>query len=96
MSVSSIIDKMSSRDKDYRYMATSDLLGELQKDSFKMDHDGERKLCQMIIKLLSDAAGDVQGLAVKWCARARRGRGGAARTLAHRAGRPARSLARAR
>lgn len=74
MSLSAIIDKMSSRDKDFRYMATSDLLTELQKDAFKMDNESERKLCQMIIKLLSDGAGDVQGLAVKWCARRARGR----------------------
>jgi len=65
MSLSLIIDKMSSRDKDFRYMATSDLLGELQKESFKMDFEVERKLCLMVLKLLSDAAGDVQGLAVK-------------------------------
>lgn len=70
-SLSLILDKMSSRDKDFRYMATSDLLAELHKEAFKMDHESERKLCGMIIKLLSDAAGDVQGLAVKWCARAR-------------------------
>mmetsp|Transcript_31002 Transcript_31002/g.77547 ORF Transcript_31002/g.77547 Transcript_31002/m.77547 type:complete len:1225 (+) Transcript_31002:85-3759(+) len=65
MSLALILDKMSSRDKDFRYMATSDLLGELQKDTFKMDNESERKLCHMIITLLSDAAGDVQGLAVK-------------------------------
>lgn len=76
MSLSLILDRMASRDKDFRYMATSDLLVELQKETFKMDSESERKLCQMSIKLLSDAAGDVQGLAVKWCAR---------RARAHRA-----------
>ncbi|KAG8464070.1 hypothetical protein KFE25_000238 [Diacronema lutheri] len=65
MSLSLILDRMASRDKDFRYMATSDLLVELQKETFKMDSESERKLCQMSIKLLSDAAGDVQGLAVK-------------------------------
>lgn len=54
------------RDKDYRYMATSDLLLELQKDSFKPDTDGERKICKALLKLLNDQSSDVQGLAVKW------------------------------
>eukprot|EP00303_Exanthemachrysis_gayraliae_P002445 CAMPEP_0206012078 /NCGR_PEP_ID=MMETSP1464-20131121/14229_1 /ASSEMBLY_ACC=CAM_ASM_001124 /TAXON_ID=119497 /ORGANISM="Exanthemachrysis gayraliae, Strain RCC1523" /LENGTH=506 /DNA_ID=CAMNT_0053385755 /DNA_START=34 /DNA_END=1551 /DNA_ORIENTATION=+ len=60
-----IIDKMANRDKDFRYMAVSDLLAELQKEVFKMDPDQERKLVTQIFKLLTDAAGDVQGLAVK-------------------------------
>eukprot|EP00741_Cyanophora_paradoxa_P025544 tig00000383_g24650.t1 len=63
--VSSILEKMGSRDKDFRYMATSDLLGELQKDTFKMDADGERKICVTLLKQLEDSSGDIQGLAVK-------------------------------
>jgi hypothetical protein len=31
---------------DFRYMATNDLLTELQKDSFKLDADGEKRVCQ--------------------------------------------------
>jgi hypothetical protein len=31
---------------DFRYMATSDLLNELQKDSFRLDAEGERRVCQ--------------------------------------------------
>lgn len=47
-------------------MATSDLLNELNKDSFKPDSDLEIKLSNIIIQQLDDAAGDVSGLAVKW------------------------------
>lgn len=57
---------MTGKDKDYRYMATSDLLNELNKDSFKADSDLEIKLSNIIIQQLDDAAGDVSGLAVKW------------------------------
>ena len=56
-----------SRDKDFRYMATSDLLAELSKETFKPDSDGERKICKCVLKLLNDQSSDVQGLAVKWC-----------------------------
>lgn len=51
-------------------MATSDLLTELQKESFKPGSDGEKKICKAILKLLNDQSSDVQGLAVKWCAAA--------------------------
>lgn len=57
-----------SKDKDFRYMATSDLLNELQKDMFKIEQDLERKLCQALLNQLEDASGDISGLAVKWCA----------------------------
>lgn len=57
---------MTGKDKDYRYMATSDLLNELNKDTFKADSDLEIKLSYIIIQQLDDAAGDVSGLAVKW------------------------------
>ena len=75
-------------------MATSDLLNELPKDSFRLDADGERRVCQArqraqpaaslllcsraaprpqaILKQLEDASADIQNLAVKWCAPARR------------------------
>jgi cullin-associated NEDD8-dissociated protein 1 len=58
--------QIASKDKDFRYMATSDLLNELQKDSFKVDADMERKLCTVILTQLDDASGDISGLAVKW------------------------------
>ena len=57
---------MTGKDKDYRYMATSDLLSELNKESFKADQDLESKLTNIILQQLEDASGDVSGLAVKW------------------------------
>lgn len=58
--------QMTGKDKDYRYMATSDLLNELNKENFKADADLEIKLSNIIIQQLDDVAGDVSGLAVKW------------------------------
>ena len=63
--VTGLISKLEHRDRDFRYMASSDLLAELQKESFKPDSDGEKKLCRSILKLLHDQSSDVQGLAVK-------------------------------
>lgn len=63
--IAPILEKTENRDKDFRYMATSDLLVELQKPAFKPDSDGERKICKCILKLLNDQSSDVQGLAVK-------------------------------
>lgn len=62
--------QMTGKDKDYRYMATSDLLNELNKEGFKADADLEIKLTNTVIQQLEDAAGDVSGLAVKWSASA--------------------------
>ena len=58
--------QMTGKDKDYRYMATSDLLSELNKESFKADQDLEPKLTSTVLQQLEDASGDVSGLAVKW------------------------------
>jgi hypothetical protein len=57
---------MTGKDKDYRYMATSDLLNELNKEGFKADTDLEIKLSNIVLQQLDDVAGDVSGLAVKW------------------------------
>lgn len=37
---------MTSSDKDFRFMATNDLMTELQKDSIKLDDESERKVQQ--------------------------------------------------
>jgi len=60
-----ILEKIASKDKDFRYMATSDLLNELQKDNFKADAEMEKKLCTAILNQLEDPSGDISGLAVK-------------------------------
>ncbi|GAB4848565.1 Cullin-associated NEDD8-dissociated protein 1 [Ancistrocladus abbreviatus] len=65
MALAGILEKMIGKDKDYRYMATSDLLNELSKEGFKADADLEIKLSNVILQQLDDAAGDVSGLAVK-------------------------------
>ncbi|KAF5731795.1 cullin-associated NEDD8-dissociated protein 1 [Tripterygium wilfordii] len=63
--MTSILEKMTGKDKDYRYMATSDLLNELNKEGFKADADLEIKLSNIVLLQLDDLAGDVSGLAVK-------------------------------
>ncbi|VFQ91185.1 unnamed protein product [Cuscuta campestris] len=65
MVITTILEKMTGKDKDYRYMATSDLLNELNKEGFKLDADLEAKVSNVVIQQLDDAAGDVSGLAVK-------------------------------
>ncbi|BES92029.1 Cullin-associated NEDD8-dissociated protein [Nesidiocoris tenuis] len=60
-----LLEKMTSSDKDFRFMATNDLMSELQKDSIKLDDDSERKVVKMLLKLLEDKNGEVQNLAVK-------------------------------
>ncbi|XP_024525263.1 cullin-associated NEDD8-dissociated protein 1 isoform X2 [Selaginella moellendorffii] len=65
LTVGLILEKIASKDKDYRYMATSDLLNELQKESFKADSETERKVSQIVLQQLDDASGDISGIAVK-------------------------------
>uniref|UniRef100_A0A8B9BV88 Cullin associated and neddylation dissociated 2 (putative) n=2 Tax=Anser TaxID=8842 RepID=A0A8B9BV88_9AVES len=48
-----------------QFMATNDLMMELQKDSIKLDEDSEKKVVKMLLKLLEDKNGEVQNLAVK-------------------------------
>lgn len=47
--ISSLLEKMSSPDKDYRFMATNDLMTELQKDNITLDDDTERKVLFFLI-----------------------------------------------
>lgn len=61
-----ILEKIASKDKDFRYMATSDLLHELQKDTFKADSELEKKLCGVVLNQLEDPSGDISNLAVSW------------------------------
>ncbi|KAL3538471.1 hypothetical protein ACH5RR_001837 [Cinchona calisaya] len=65
LTITSILEKMTGKDKDYRYMATSDLLNELNKEGFKLDVELEVKLSNIVLQQLDDVAGDVSGLAVK-------------------------------
>lgn len=57
---------MTSNDKDFRFMATNDLLVELQKDSIKLDDEAEKRIVKTLLQLLRDNNAEVQNLAVKW------------------------------
>uniref|UniRef100_A0A8B9VJ69 TATA-binding protein interacting (TIP20) domain-containing protein n=1 Tax=Anas zonorhyncha TaxID=75864 RepID=A0A8B9VJ69_9AVES len=63
--IAGLLEKMCLSDKDFRFMATNDLMMELQKDSIKLDEDSEKKVVKMLLKLLEDKNGEVQNLAVK-------------------------------
>ncbi|KAL4425586.1 hypothetical protein ABPG75_009602 [Micractinium tetrahymenae] len=66
VTLSLILEKVASRDKDFRYMATSDLANELAKDSFRFDSPAsERQVSEVVLQQLEDASGDISGLAVK-------------------------------
>lgn len=60
-----ILDKMDNSDSDYRYMATSDLLTQLQTNSLRIDLDAQRRLCKALLKLLKDTNTEVQAMATK-------------------------------
>ncbi|KAJ1458250.1 armadillo-type protein [Pelagophyceae sp. CCMP2097] len=64
MNLNELLDKTSNWDKDERYMATSDLCSELQKD-IKIDATMERRICASVLKQLDDQSNDVQSIAVK-------------------------------
>ena len=52
------LPQMTSTDKDFRFMATNDLMVELQKDSIKLDDDSERKVTIIITTSLPKHDGD--------------------------------------
>lgn len=60
-----VVQLMSS-DKDFRYMATSDLLQELKKESIRLDIETERKICRVVLQQMQDISGDISNLAIKW------------------------------
>ncbi len=59
--ISTLIEKCSNYDKDERYMATADLLSELQ-ENVTIDFSLERRICAAILKQLDDSSNDVQVL----------------------------------
>ena len=64
-SIQTLLERMTSNDKDFRFMATNDLMGELQQDSIRLDDESELKITHQIVGLLMDKNGEVQNLAVK-------------------------------
>ncbi|KAF2879367.1 hypothetical protein ILUMI_26814 [Ignelater luminosus] len=63
--ISSLLEKMQSPDQDYRFMAISDMIVQIQKDTVKLDDETEQKVVRMLLKLLEDRNGEVQNIAVK-------------------------------
>ena len=49
-------DSPSHARADFRYMATSDLLAELTKETFRAAPDVEKKVCAVVLKQLDDQA----------------------------------------
>jgi len=59
--LNAVLEKMGRSDKDFRFMAASDLLAELKKENFKIEPAQEKKLGDALLKLLiHDLSGDVQ------------------------------------
>lgn len=65
VTIQGLIDRMNSSDKDFRFMATNDLMGELQRENIRWDDDSETKVTLQIVGLLTDKNGEVQNLAVR-------------------------------
>lgn len=63
--IQNLLDRMTNADKDFRFMATNDLMGELQHDNIRMDDESETKVTHQIVSLLMDKNGEVQNVAVK-------------------------------
>ncbi|VDN52955.1 unnamed protein product [Dracunculus medinensis] len=63
--VTLLLEKMASADKDYRFMATNDLMNDIRNETLKLDDDSEKKVVNMMMKLMEDKNGEVQNLAVK-------------------------------
>ncbi|CEG47211.1 TATA-binding protein-interacting protein [Plasmopara halstedii] len=62
--IAQLLDKTTDFDKDERYMATSDLCVELNKD-VDLGSYLEPKVCVAVLKQLDDKSNDVQSIAVK-------------------------------
>lgn len=62
--LNALLDKASDWDKDERYMATNDLITELQRD-VTLDAAMERRICAAVLRQLDDKSTDVQSIAVK-------------------------------
>ena len=60
-----LLEKMSSPDKDFRFMALNDLMNDLQSNSITLDDGSERSVGKSFLKLLNDKNTEVQNLTVK-------------------------------
>ncbi|CAF3857933.1 unnamed protein product, partial [Rotaria sordida] len=55
----SLLQKMSSNDKDLRFQAVANLMNDLRQQSFKLDDDSEYHVVQGVLKLLEDTNSEV-------------------------------------
>lgn len=62
-----LLEKMSSPDADFRYMALSDLMAETNKDAVSMvDDRTQTMMVQRVLELVRDQNGEVKNMSVKW------------------------------
>ncbi|CAF5087593.1 unnamed protein product, partial [Rotaria sp. Silwood1] len=59
------IDKMSLIGEDFRLITISDVMSDLQRQSFILDNDTQRQIVQIVLKLLNNTNEEVQNQAVK-------------------------------
>ncbi len=67
--LSSLLEKMSNPDSDFRFMSLNDLLGLLTSPTVNFatsDANLMQRLIEAVVKALDDGNGEVQNLAVKW------------------------------
>ncbi|CAI5451606.1 unnamed protein product [Caenorhabditis angaria] len=62
-----LVEKMSSPDKDFRFMAINDLMKDLVSGTLSLEEDASAKVIRALIRLLNDSNGEVQNLAIKCC-----------------------------
>src|SRR6218665_666985 len=56
---------MESKDHDFRYMATSDLLNDLKRGAYILDDESQKCVVKSLIDLLKDSSMDVQNVSMK-------------------------------
>ena len=61
--------QITSNDKDFRYMATSDLARELEEPSMVLDSFMGQKVASAVLHQLNDSSGDISTLANTWYGR---------------------------
>lgn len=68
--LNSILERLDSRDKDFRFMAAKDLLEQLESvEDGKLDVDSAKRIRIALASRLKDQHGDVSDMALAWCVR---------------------------
>lgn len=63
--IGSLLEKMSSNDKDLRFIAVSDLINDLQQKTFELDDNSQHRIVQCVLQLLNDTNSEAQNQAVQ-------------------------------